>query len=269
MSQVATSPQHAYDTIADQYDDLWSRYVRGPQERLTDALGLQPGARLADLACGTGVDTLAMGRRVAPGEIVGVDPSEGMLREARRRAEAEGLKLLTVCAAAEAFLEQAPAASFDVISLRFGLAYLEWRTVLPTLARILRPGGRVGILTSVSTSVPQAWATYTEMAEELGFSRAQPNTPSTLEDVVAALGPGFEPQSTWIDRFRLRFDTGPAAARWLRESGYAVHPALQEIDPETLEFLTEAFGRRLEQRFGSDGVVPLDFEVAGIVAARR
>ena len=141
--------------MADGYDELWSRHVVQPNERLTRELALARGERLADLACGTGLYTVDMARRVAPGEVVAVDYSEGMLAAARERAEGEGLSLRLVHAKAEDFVAGAQGESFDVISCRFALAYVDWRDVLPRMGRLLRRGGRVGLLTSISNSIPQ------------------------------------------------------------------------------------------------------------------
>ena len=77
----------AYDRVAEDYDDLFGGHMTAINARLDQGLGLEPGLRVADLACGTGVWTLEMARAVAPGEVVGIDYSEGMLAEARERAE--------------------------------------------------------------------------------------------------------------------------------------------------------------------------------------
>ncbi len=270
MQNAAESVQQTYDRIAEHYDDLWSRHVRGPQDRLTQALQLGRGERIADLACGTGVDSIEMGRRVAPGEVVGVDPSEGMLRAARRQAAAAGVALTAVCAGAEVFVAEAEPASFDAVSLRFCLAYLDWREVLPQIGRLLRPGGRVGILTSLATSAPQAWSVYVEMAEELGVEVAAPNVPRSADEVAEALSRGgISVQERWIDRFRLEFSSGVEAARWLCDSGYAAHPALDAVPAEARAPLLEAFGSRFERfRTSTSGLVPLDLEVAALVARR-
>ena len=53
--------------MADSYDDLWSPHVVAPNARLTESLRIRGGERLADLACGTGVYTIDMARRNAPG----------------------------------------------------------------------------------------------------------------------------------------------------------------------------------------------------------
>src|SRR6185369_16474837 len=152
--------QLAYDRVADGYDDLWSRHVTGPNARLTRGLALQPGERVADLACGTGVYTLEMCRLVRPGEVVGVDYSEGMLATARERAAEDDLHATWVHARAEDFVARAAPESYDVVSMRFALSYLDWRTVLPRLGPMLRPGGRAGLLTSLTSSLPQLEELY-------------------------------------------------------------------------------------------------------------
>src|SRR5204862_4150472 len=116
----------------------------------TAELDLRRGDRVADLACGTGVYTLEMARLSDPGEVVAVDNSEGMLAAARERLENEGYPVSLVHARAEDFIARTPPSSFDVVSLRFALAYIDWREVLPMVGRLLRPGGRVGVLTSVT-----------------------------------------------------------------------------------------------------------------------
>lgn len=77
-----------FDGIAWRYDLLtglnpgYNAHLRLSAERL----GLAPGARILDLCCGTGRSTRAL-VKAYPGarEIVGLDASQGMLREAARR----------------------------------------------------------------------------------------------------------------------------------------------------------------------------------------
>ena len=61
-----------------------------------DLLGLQPGQRVLDVGCGSGVVTRDMARRVSPsGRAVGVDPSAEFLTIACGLARAEGLAEVT------------------------------------------------------------------------------------------------------------------------------------------------------------------------------
>jgi len=271
--QPRTEEGHAdrvsYDRIAEGYDDRFTRYVHEPQERLTRELRLAPKERVLDLGCGTGVHSVAMLERVSPGEVVAVDSSPAMLKLAVQRAEARSLKLTPWCAYAEQVIDEAEDGSFDVVSVRFCLAYLSWREALPRLGRLLRPRGRVGLLTNLMTSTPQAYAVYQQMLDDLEISGIQPSVPASVEEIVASLREGgLETTETFLHRFRIFFPSGLAAVEWMVESGYATHPELERIEPSVVEQLARAFGEQLERRFGEAQGVPLDFEVAGVVALR-
>ena len=61
--------------------------VQACKRRMADQLEPRVGQRILDLGCGTGDDARALARLVAPGgRVIGVDNSEVMLAEARRRA---------------------------------------------------------------------------------------------------------------------------------------------------------------------------------------
>jgi ubiquinone/menaquinone biosynthesis C-methylase UbiE len=287
--------QATYDKVADAYDDLWSRNVREPNAKLTRALHLRAGERVADLACGTGLFTVAMARAVAPGEVVGVDVSEGMLSAARERAEAQGLSLTLVQAKIEDFVAGAQPASFDVMSVRFALAYIDWDTVLPRIGGMVRPGGRVGVLTNTTASVPQfyklfdqfrgsfdvawklfkhfrmsfgeAWRIYWQLRDTFGDG-AFISVPESAAAVAARLArAGLTATDTWTDHIRLWFPSGAEAVAWMEESGYATHPTLQHVSPDTMRFLEALFAEGLEG-FREPQGIPLDFVIAGVVARR-
>jgi ubiquinone/menaquinone biosynthesis C-methylase UbiE len=288
--------QSTYDKVAEGYDHLWSRNVAEPNARLTRVLRLRSGERLADLACGTGVDTVDMARRVAPGQVVGVDYSEGMLTAARERAVAEGLDLTLVHAKAEDFIAQAEPASFDVVSMRFALAYLDWPEVLPQIGPMLRPGGRVAILTSLSSSIPQFFSLYREFkgsiepvwklfqhtgrsfADTVRMFRQLRSTfgdgnficvPDSTDTVSRALAQGgLVTTEAFVERIRIWFDDGMDVVRWMHASGYVTHHSLEIVGPDAVRFLERLFSEGLEGYRQAKGI-PLDLVVAGVIAEKR
>lgn len=291
-SEVA---QLAYDRVAGEYDDLWTPQMVGPNARLTHDLALRRGERVADLACGTGAVTLEMCRLVSPGEVTGVDYSEGMLAAARERAAADGLRARWVHARAEDFVARAAPESFDVVSMRFALSYLDWLTVLPRLGRMLRPGGRVGLLTSLTSSLPQleelynrfrkspepvwklfkhtklsvpeTWRIFRRLKDMFGepeFIRVPSNTEEAAERLSAG---GLVPTGQWTETIRMWFDSGAQAVTWMRASGCAAHGALDTLEPRAADFLMSLFAAGMEG-FREGGGVPLDLVVGGVIGRR-
>jgi ubiquinone/menaquinone biosynthesis C-methylase UbiE len=262
------SKRPSYDDIADQYDEHWSIHVREPQQRLTRELALSPGLRCADLGCGTGLDTVDMLRAVAPGEVVAVDCSRQMLDAARAHARAADLTLTTHCADAGAFILEAEPASFDVVTLRFCLGYLDWREMLPRLPRLVKAGGKLGMLTILANSAPQAFAAYEEMARRFGVPLVARSGAHTVEDIHAGLlAGGAEVLTSWRHSFRLQFTNGEQVTRFLRATGLASHPLLDQLAPSAAEHLWRHFAGVLDEQHGPG--VPLDFHLAGLTATGR
>ena len=258
--------QAAYDQIADDYDRR-STYMRAPQHRLTAALRLTPGLRCADLGCGTGLETVDMLQRVTPGEVVAVDCSTGMLEAAMRRAREARLSLTPSCHGADEFIAATPANSFDIVTLRFCVGYLEWRNTLPTLPRILRPGGRIGLLANLADSARQAYAIYRDMITDLGLPEVPITAPPSVASLEASLREGGAViDESWTHKFRLWFSSGEEMASWLRESGLATPPTLHELPIELAQALWQQFAVRIESSREANGL-PLDLSFAGIVAS--
>lgn len=106
-------------------------------------LAWRAGDRVLDVGCGAGATTLALARRVAPGEVVGVDVSEPLVALARRRAAgADNLRFELGDAQTMRF-----AAPFDAVYSRFGVMFFSDPVAAFTnLRAALRPGGRLGFV---------------------------------------------------------------------------------------------------------------------------
>ena len=104
-------------------------------------------ARALDLCCGTGDLAFALGRErdAASAPIVGADFVEGMLVRARGKAASAGGSAVFV--AADALNLPFPDASFELVTSAFGFRNLaNYERGLREIARVLKPGGEVGIL---------------------------------------------------------------------------------------------------------------------------
>lgn len=103
-----------------------------------DSLGDLAGKDALDYGCGHGVAATIMARRGAA--VSAFDLSPGYVREARNRADANGVKVNAVVAAGE----QLPFAddSFEIVWGNAVLHHLDLSQALPELKRVLRVGGR-------------------------------------------------------------------------------------------------------------------------------
>lgn len=141
----ARAVQAMFARIARRYD-LLNRVLSAGTDRLWRArlvrrLALAPGARVLDVACGTG--DLAFELERAGARVVGLDFTFEMLRLARAKDVSGHLPFLNGDALALPFEH----ASFDAATIAFGLRNLADRARgLRELARVVRPGGRVMVL---------------------------------------------------------------------------------------------------------------------------
>jgi SAM-dependent methyltransferase len=112
-------------------------------EQLAEAVDLQPGHKVLDVASGNGNAALAAARRF--GEVSAVDYVPELLEEGRRRAEAEGLPIDFL----EGDAENLPFedASFDVVLSTLGVMFApDQDKAASELLRVVRPGGTIGMV---------------------------------------------------------------------------------------------------------------------------
>jgi len=148
-SPVAPGSGAMFDRIARRYD-LLNRVLslgldRRWRRKAVAALALGPGARVLDLACGTGDLALATLARHPDAELTGLDPSRAMLAIAGEKAARRGARLALELGIAE----ELPFgdAAFDGVTIAFGLRNVPDRArALLEMARVTRPGGRVVVL---------------------------------------------------------------------------------------------------------------------------
>ena len=137
--------RHLFDSAARDYDRIeanmalgWGRRYR--REALLRA-GLSEGMQVLDVAIGTGLVAREAAHVVREtSRVIGLDPSPGMLAEARRHLGVQGVLGIG---------ERLPCrdGSFDFLSMGYALRHLSDLTVaLREFWRVLKPGGAVCVL---------------------------------------------------------------------------------------------------------------------------
>ncbi len=207
-----------FDRIADRYD-LVNRVIslgldRGWRTKAVRALALGPKARVLDLATGTGDLAIAIADAHRDARVVGLDPSEGMLAIARRKAlsAADRIELVTGDVQALAF----ESASFDGATIAFGIRNVPDRARgLAEMHRVLRPGARLVVL---------------ELAEPEGL--LGPLARWHVHHVVPTIGAWLSgaPEYDYLQRSIAKFPSPAAFADMMRVAGF------RDVDWSALTF---------------------------------
>jgi ubiquinone/menaquinone biosynthesis methyltransferase len=204
--------EQLFNAVAPRYDrlnDLLSLGLhRHWKRQLLAWLRPRPGERWLDLCCGTGDLALLLASRLRPGgEVLGIDAAAAPLERARQRSQLQPW-LPVHWQRGDALCTGLPAAQFDAVVMGYGLRNLsDPATGLAEMRRLLRPGGRAGVLDF-----------RRQPAGSLGeaFQRAYLRR---LVVPAAALA-GLEEHYAYLEASLQRFPDGAAQERLALEAGF-------------------------------------------------
>jgi len=150
FSRIAPRYDFLNHLLSFSLDKIWRRRTA----KIFSAILARREARVLDLCCGTGDLAFALARRrarlsdAAGGSapaVIGSDFVEGMLVRAKSKAQAGASNV--AFAGADALSLPFPDRSFDLVTAAFGFRNLSnYESGLREFARVLKPGGEVGIL---------------------------------------------------------------------------------------------------------------------------
>lgn len=117
--------------------------IQASKRLMLERIALVPGEAVLDVGCGHGSDVFDMAEKVgSAGRLVGLDVSEVMIAEARRRAR--NLPVSITFEVGEAQALPFPDGTFDVCRAERLMGYVpDAERALAEMVRVTRPGGRV------------------------------------------------------------------------------------------------------------------------------
>jgi len=140
-----------YGRFSRLYDVVLARVFVPRVTSLVRALALPPGARVLEVGVGTGGSLAAYPTHC---EVVGVDLSEDMLRQARRKIARRGWTHVRV-EEADATDLPFPDDAFDhVMAFHVVTVVTEPGRLMRELLRVCRPGGQIAIVNRFRSDVP-------------------------------------------------------------------------------------------------------------------
>ncbi len=161
---TGSMPMTPSPSPAETYEAFMVTYRFRPwAEALFDHIELRPGARLLDLACGTGiVARVAATRLQNSGTVTGIDMNPAMIEVARSASATEQLDIpWQVGLAGELPF---PDASYDVVTIQQGLQFFPDKpAALKECLRVLVPGGLLAV---------EIWSTLEKQGVQKAYAEA-------------------------------------------------------------------------------------------------
>jgi demethylmenaquinone methyltransferase/2-methoxy-6-polyprenyl-1,4-benzoquinol methylase len=197
---------HRYDLANHLLSANVDRYWRNHTVARVRALLQRPGARVLDLACGTGDLLIALERDAGRG-LLGSDFCHPMLLGAQTKLRRDRLK--SVIFESDALALPFPDASLDLLTIAFGYRNLaNYRAGLVEMRRVLRPGGALAILEFTQPPNKTFASVYN------WYSR------NVLPVIGGAISGAPEAYKYLPDSVR-KFPDAPELARMMQQTGFA------------------------------------------------
>ena len=171
--------ERLFDQYAEAYRDWWGPIIEPSAVRLLERVSPPAGDGAAfdllDVGTGTGALALAVLERWPGAQVTGIDPSSRMLDVAAERARLRPSDLPERLRLVVAIADRLPLAdrSMDLVVSSFVIQLVPKRAaVLAEMRRVLRPGGRVAVVTWQEDDLPfEPDELFSDVVDELRIER--------------------------------------------------------------------------------------------------
>ncbi|UOB23539.1 trans-aconitate 2-methyltransferase [Pseudomonas orientalis] len=218
-----------------------------------------------DLGCGPGNSTQVLAERFPYAHITGMDSSDDMLRDARKRLPSLSFELADIGA-------WRPAQRFDVILANASLQWLpDHATLYPHLVDQLTPGGTLAVQTPDNLDEPahrlaREVAAQGPWAEKIGAVKH--NERHSASYYFELLNRHCSTVDVWRTTYLHPLADHGAVVEWFKAS--ALRPFLAPLNDDEKAAFLQAYQARITQAYPAlvDGTVLLPFPRLFIIATR-
>jgi SAM-dependent methyltransferase len=234
-------------------------------ERLVELAGVQPGARVLDVAAGYGEPALTAARRAGPeGRVVATDISAQMLAFGRERAAATGLANVEFMEADASSLDF-PHASFDAALSRWGIIFEpDAEAAAGRIRGFLKPGARMAIASwGEPDRVPFLSIPMRTTMERFDVSPPPPGTPGPLSRPNPAAigglleGGGFSNVAVVEDEVIFAFDSPDDFTAYVRAIAAPIRAMIAKYAGDAQEEAWDAITQAAADAGGGSGPLSL------------
>ncbi len=212
-----------YDRLACDYDDSFARHVKHHSFDLIDRLNIPKGAKVLELACGTGVITgKILEKTVLPNTITAVDSSKGMIEKAKDKT---GGRVNFIQSDMLATLRKLEEGQFDFAVCGWAIGYCSPKAILKGIHRVLKPGGTAAVIENsadtlklvrdVSLEVMEKYPDEVEYVMDLPLRL--PRSPDQLNGWCRRAG--FRVKDSWQGETVFKFTSGAQVLAWVLKTG--------------------------------------------------
>ena len=244
----------AYDAIHQYYDEFWVSEAGRPVVDLLDRLSLKGHEHVLEAGCGTGFATVLIANRLHdPGRLTAVDLSDGMLGEARKRAESAGIAgIRFVPGDALEILNNGR--HYDLIFSSWVLGYIPLKPFFAAASRALLTGGRLAFVVHKENSPREPLSIFGELVAQdpsILMKKVAFDFPRDMNHVASELAcAGLHAADLREGQVTFRYRTADEVLEHLLKSG-AGTAYYEAVDPGQRESQKRKFVKTLEERRGS------------------
>ena len=243
-----------FSRAAPTYGTVGSRHFEHFARRIVEFAGVRPDDRVLDVATGTGTVLAAAADQLGgTGYMVGVDLTAAMLERAAATVRDRALSNVDLKLGDVERLDLATA-SFDVVLCAFGLSsFANKGRALQELRRVLRPGGRLGIVDTFGWYFQHdgRWRRHVEVLRAFGAEVSNDAPDSQDELVSLVVRAGFVDIDAITDSCELVFQDEDEWWRW--SCSHGTRRLLESVSPSRLSKLRRQLYATLAECREQDG----------------